>query len=272
MTGPYPHTHGRDDPSAPPLSELYLSPDPVDWHGTPVHPMFFRELGTESATVTLTLRTVVPPPGLRGVGIGLAVSGGHVEFEGRVLRGVDVWADAMTGGVQLALCPDDTEAAFSLTPVWMSADGTVTSWSGNYGMVIEHDPRGIVVLHCSVGVGAVEFSELVVELATAPPSPEAERYRRALYELAVAMHGRGDVEQACQLWRQAAGFGHAGAAYDLGVVRFRLGEHAEAERWWRAAAGHGDARAMAGLAEVLDRRGNAGEARAWRASAAAVPA
>ncbi|MEV6279571.1 hypothetical protein [Nocardia sp. NPDC051832] len=91
--------------------------------------------------------------------------------------------------------------------------------------------------------------------------------RGALYDLGVAMYSRGEEEQACGLWAQAAEAGHAAAAYDLGVVRFRSGDVGEAERWWRTAADRREPRAMAGLAELLDRQGNYAEARVWRACA-----
>ncbi|GAB2661021.1 tetratricopeptide repeat protein [Nocardia goodfellowii] len=92
--------------------------------------------------------------------------------------------------------------------------------------------------------------------------------RGALYDLGVAMYSRGEEDQACGLWAQAAEAGHAAAAYDLGVVRFRRGDVNDAERWWRTAAERREPRAMAGLAELLDRQGNYAEARRWRASAA----
>ncbi|WP_433685172.1 hypothetical protein [Nocardia sp. CA-119907] len=89
-------------------------------------------------------------------------------------------------------------------------------------------------------------------------------YRTALYDLGVAMFGRGEEDQACGLWAQAADAGHAGAAYDLGVVLFRRGELGDAERWWRTAADRRELRAMVGLAELLERQGNHTEASAWR--------
>ncbi|WP_067842897.1 tetratricopeptide repeat protein [Nocardia lijiangensis] len=103
--------------------------------------------------------------------------------------------------------------------------------------------------------------------------PQTERgaetgYRSALYDLGVAMFGRGEEEQACGLWAQAAQAGHPGAGYDLGVVLFRRGDLGGAEGWWRTAAELRDIRAMAGLAELLDRRGDHAEARMWRARAA----
>jgi hypothetical protein len=109
----------------------------------------------------------------------------------------------------------------------------------------------------------------------APQQPDSEPrqgaargYGSALYDLGVAMFGRGEEDQACGLWAQAADAGHAGAAYDLGVVLFRRGQLGDAERWWRTAADRRESRAMTGLAELLERQGNHTEASAWRACAA----
>ncbi|WP_228000025.1 tetratricopeptide repeat protein [Nocardia australiensis] len=104
--------------------------------------------------------------------------------------------------------------------------------------------------------------------ADEPGGAPGRDYRSALYELAVAMYRRGEVEQACSLWVQAADAGHATAAYDLGVVSFRRGDMPAAERWWRSAADRRESRAMIGLAELLERRGNPSEAQLWRARAA----
>ncbi|WP_067686110.1 tetratricopeptide repeat protein [Nocardia jejuensis] len=256
-----------------PLADRYDSRDPVTWNGAKVYPMHSQVVGTSPTTVSLALRSCAPRIGVRSLGIGLSVDGGHVLLAGRQLRGVDVWSDAMSDGIDLQVCPTNADAAIALTPVWVDETGRTVSWSGNYGMLITRE-QGHHVLHCSTGVGPPDFSELVVEVATAAtprrPEPPAEsaRYREALYELGVAMHGRGEEEQACQLWSQAATSGHLGAAYDLGVVRFRQRDLAEAEYWWRTAAEAGDTRAMSGLATVLERLGRSTEARIWRAALA----
>ncbi|WP_458685653.1 tetratricopeptide repeat protein [Nocardia tengchongensis] len=268
MQGSYPYAEPAT--TVPSLADRYAGADPVTWNGAQVYPLHSEPLGDSPATVRLTLRTAVARVGVRSLGIGLAVDRGNVLLGGRRIRGVDVWSDAMDGGIDLEVCPTDTDAAITLTPVWVDDSGATVSWIGNYGMLITREPAR-TVLHCSTGVGPPDFGELVVELTTTkkPPRPappaDASRYQNALYELGVAMQSRGDEEQACQLWTQAAEFGHLGAAYYLGVVRYRRGDYAEAEHWWRTAATHGDSRAMAGLAELLTRRGNSGEARAWRA-------
>ncbi|MFI6865685.1 tetratricopeptide repeat protein [Nocardia sp. NPDC050406] len=273
MSRSYPYA--ERETTTTPLADRYDSAAPLAWNGRSVYPMHCEPLGVEACIVTLTLRSVAPPEGVRSLGVGLSVEGGHVLLDGRKLRGVDVWSDAMRGGVALRVCPIGPGASFSLTPVWVDESEAIVSWTGNYGIVVQRGEP--TILRCSTGVGGPNFDELVVELRTgnsaavAEPEPtsDASRYRDALYELGVAMHGRGEEEQACQLWTQAAGFGHIGAAYDLGVVRFRQGAWADAEHWWRTAADHGDPRAMSGLAEVLDRRGNASEARVWRAACTA---
>ncbi|MFB8000793.1 tetratricopeptide repeat protein [Nocardia sp. NPDC056000] len=269
MTNSYQYAGWATDES--PLAHRYDSSEPLTWNGAKVYPLHSQSVGISPTTVTLTLRSAAPRRGVRGVGMGLAVESGHVLLNGRQLSGVDVWADAMSGGIELHVRPDSRDAAISLTPVWVDEFGDVVSWSGNYGMLITRE-RSCLVLHCSTGVGPPDFTELVVELATAPTPPDpippadAGRYTGALYDLGVALHHRGDDRKACELWRQAAGLGNMSAAYDLAVVLLRLGQLAESEQWWRIAAEHGNTRAMAGLADVLDRRGNPTEARIWRAA------
>ncbi|WP_330230784.1 hypothetical protein OHA40_33435 [Nocardia sp. NBC_00508] len=114
------------------------------------------------------------------------------------------------------------------------------------------------------------------ELSTATDAPRNETtrqsgdlgYRGALYDLGVAMHRRGEEQQACGLWAQASAAGHAGAAYELGAVRYRHGDTAGAESWWHTAAERGEPRAIAGLADLLEQQGKHTEARSWRTYAA----
>ncbi|MEV0297431.1 tetratricopeptide repeat protein [Nocardia sp. NPDC050710] len=389
MNEPYSQWRARNSIDNLPLAARYQTADPIRWNGSMVYPMYSEQFGPEPTLLTMALLSAAPPTGLRGHGIGLSVIDGYIGLDGRQLGGVDVWGDALHGGVTFELTPTSSNALFTVTPVWVDATGAQKSWTGNYGILIEDIPDGRIALWCSVGEGPPNFANLVVGMSTAatppavvpprpvavvtqpairqaaPPSPgpardtngnhpvaassdeppvpagAAERnifvaesesiatmphrfgeqlrslaaatapavsqtngiadvltpadsrapepcaappcdvqrpvapsnepdpgYRGALYDLGVAMYSRGEEDQACGLWAQAAAAGHAAAAYDLGVVRFRRGEMDQAEHWWRTAADRRESRAMAGLAELLDRQGNHAEARMWRTCAA----
>ncbi|WP_433655309.1 tetratricopeptide repeat protein [Nocardia sp. CA-128927] len=382
MNEPYSSWAARNSPDDRPLAARYQSAAPIVLRGSKVYPMYTEQVGPQPTTVTVTLLSAAPPAGLRGLGMGLSVVDGYVGLNGRRLAGVDVWSDALVGGISFDIIGTAPGTLVTLTPVWVDSFGEQKSWVGNYGIVIDSTPDGRIILWCSIGEGPANFANLVVEVQTAPatvppepqpaldaqhthplrsmpnlptnpsgaypsttpnsaphptmqsaqtnpggfaqPSPNAANsaaaqpppnphadaqpgptphlgsdaqygpgvqsaptrpiqakppveedpvpeedtsYRTALYDLGVAMYGRGEEDQACGLWAQAADAGHPGAAYDLGVVRFRRGDLANAERWWRTAADRREPRAMAGLAELLDRQGNYAEARVWRACA-----
>lgn len=411
MNKPYSSWAARNSSEELPLAGRYQSAEPIVWHGSMVYPMYTEQVGPAPTTVTVTLLSAAPPAGLRGLGMGLSVVEGYVDLHGRSLAGVDAWSDALAAGVSFDVTPTAPGTLVTLTPVWVDEFGTQKSWVGNYGIVIEHQPDGRIVLWCSIGEGPPNFANLVVEVHTAPavvtpnesipsapattpiatgtpssqspssagpptaptmpvsridvgpppnapssptgrppsnplsstngdpalngqaaqdtsarragtlftntqssrtaqpatdtqrpaptpqvsdtrtapasrprssekyaadiPRPEADSeqsgdpgYRSALYDLGVAMQSRGEEEQACGLWTQAAEAGHAVAAYELGMVRYRRGDPVGAEHWWRAAADRREPRAMAGLAELLDQQGNHDEAVAWRSFAA----
>ncbi|NKY43086.1 tetratricopeptide repeat protein [Nocardia cerradoensis] len=251
-----------------PLAERYPGTEPVGWHGVTVHPMYSQRLGAETTVVRLVLHAAAPPPGLLGLGIGVSVIDGYATLRGHRLPGVDVWSDALAEGTDLHLSGTGPAAAYTLTPVWMTATGAVESWTGNYGLVIERGAADSMLLRCSTGVGDPDFEELVVAMTVSVDAGgEQDRFRATLYHLGVEAHTRGDVDRARRMWRQAADLGHTAAAYDLGVLGYRTREFDEAQRWWRLAAEQGDSRAMAGLAEVLERRGDPDAARRWRAQA-----
>ncbi|WP_216903911.1 hypothetical protein, partial [Nocardia sp. ncl2] len=54
---------------------------------------------------------------LLGLGVGVSVLSGHVALEGRRIRGVDVWTDALSGGVEVEVCgPGSTESSTAEPP------------------------------------------------------------------------------------------------------------------------------------------------------------
>ncbi len=191
-----------------PLAERFQGTEPVGWRGVSVHPMYSQRLAADRTVVRLSLLAAAPPGSVRGLGIGLSVLDGYVLLRGRKLSGVDVWTDAIAEGAELQLGRTGPAAAYTLTPVWMTADGVVESWTGNYGVVIERGTDGAMVLRCSSGIGEPDFGELIVSVtATTETSGEQDRFRSALYDLGVGAHTSGETEQARHFWRQAADLG-----------------------------------------------------------------
>jgi TPR repeat protein len=85
--------------------------------------------------------------------------------------------------------------------------------------------------------------------------------------LGVLLAGRGQVDEAEDLYRRAAEAGLPEAMNNLGaLVEGR--DAAGAEQWYRRAAGTGQPAAMTNLAALLARRGQVEEAAAWYEKAA----
>ncbi|MGQ4600770.1 hypothetical protein [Nocardia sp. R6R-6] len=168
MNDPYSSWAARHSPEAVPLAARYQSADPIRLRGSMVYPMYTEQIGPSPTTVTVTMLSAAPPAGLRGLGIGLSVVDGYVDLHGRLLGGVDAWSDALAAGVGFHVTPTAPSTLVRLTPVWVDEFGTQKSWTGNYGIVVEHQPEGRVVLWCSIGEGPPNFANLVVEVSTAP--------------------------------------------------------------------------------------------------------
>ncbi|GGK91284.1 hypothetical protein GCM10011588_02030 [Nocardia jinanensis] len=155
----------------PPLAARYRSAEPIDWEGTAVYPLYSEQLPTAAAALTVTLLSATPPAGLTGVGIGLSMVDGYIGIDRRRLAGVDIWHDALERGITFDLSATAPGALFALTPVWADAAGEPRSWSGNYGIVVEHTDNDRTVLWCSMGEGPPDFADLVVEVRSTPVDP-----------------------------------------------------------------------------------------------------
>src|SRR6185369_7312829 len=77
-----------------------------------------------------------------------------------------------------------------------------------------------------------------------------EGYTRATFEARPPWESVGNLSEAAEWYRRAAGRGHAQAAYFLGrLYAEKLGDWAKAEPWYRQAAEGGNNSAHQALAE-----------------------
>ncbi|KIA60039.1 tetratricopeptide repeat protein [Nocardia vulneris] len=168
MNETYSSWAGRNSPEDLPLADRYQSAEPIVLRGSKIYPMYTEQVGPAPTAVTLTLLSAAPPPGLRGLGMGVSVVNGYVALNGRRLAGVDVWSDALVGGITFDIVGTGSGTLVTLTPVWVDAFGEQKSWVGNYGIVIETTPDDRIVLWCSIGEGPANFANLVLEVQSAP--------------------------------------------------------------------------------------------------------
>ncbi|MFB8279470.1 tetratricopeptide repeat protein [Nocardia colli] len=174
MNEPYSSWAARNSPDDRPLAARYQSAEPIVLRGSKVYPMYTEQVGPEPTTVTVTLLSAAPPAGLRGLGMGLSVVDGYVGLNGRRLAGVDVWSDALVGGISFDIIGTAPVTLVTLTPVWVDGFGEQKSWVGNYGIVIESAPDGRTILWCSIGEGPANFANLVVDVTTSPAAVPAQ--------------------------------------------------------------------------------------------------
>lgn len=151
-----------------PLATRYRNAAPIEWQGNTVYPMYTEQLPTSSSALSIALLSATPPPGLHSFGLGLSVVDGYIGLDGRRLDAVDIWRNALTGGITFELSATVRGALFTLTPVWTDTEGEPLSWLGNYGVVVDRRTDNRVVLRCSIGEGPPDFTDLVVEVRTAP--------------------------------------------------------------------------------------------------------
>lgn len=224
---------------------------------------------------TMTMKYTLPP-------WGAVPTRPSAVDEQRATPGPESVWDALPGPAHSAESPVSSEpAAVTLAPesaqTWPSPpDGAAGSTQDR----VTGDPTTSEPVYSPAPGSAFEQHAATDPLPETAPGPAfapaqaadaadpGAAYRNALYELGTAMYDRGEQEQACGLWAQAAEAGHAQAAHDLAVLLFRGGDHTTAEGWWRVAAGYGEFRSMSLLAELLARRGESEEAAQWRTRAA----
>ncbi|MFD4459825.1 hypothetical protein [Nocardia sp. NPDC058480] len=279
---------GAQRPGEPvPLDQRYHGADPIEWCGAAVYPMYTEALPAGTTAVHLRALSVMAPEDVTGLGLGLSVHDGHVNLNGKSLAGVDIWYEALAGGIDISVTADAPDALFTLTPVWVAESGTHQSWTGNYGMVVDLLPDGASTLWCSTGPGTPDFNELVVELSTGPAQPanpipparSAEPTGHAEATPPVVSTGPesptvnppppvtiapADPPTLPQPTNQGVG----GALHDLGTAMHERGEHDSARALWTQAAQAGHSGAAYDLGTLLLRQGERAAAEQWWKAAA----
>jgi hypothetical protein len=150
-----------------------------------VHPMFrayvnpgdvFRVTwlsAASSPTQGITLRMRMPGVARRRGEGGLLRSGG-VESSAIVL-----WADKERPYDDVECASRRDGAELWISNRWRGQDGVVHEWLENFGMVVEDLAESGVLLRCSDGDGAPDFTALVVRIELRKPDGRLARFQRA---------------------------------------------------------------------------------------------
>lgn len=99
----------------------------------------------------------------------LAVNDGVLEVNGIQAAQIALWSDTSPEEVEVRV-RGERATSIDVWNAWLIG-GVDTSWLGNAGIVTKAAPNG-QVLHCSDGVGAPDFTDLVVEVHVKHPTSE----------------------------------------------------------------------------------------------------
>ncbi|MBS0537060.1 MAG: hypothetical protein JSR72_23630 [Proteobacteria bacterium] len=131
---------------------------PIDIDGIILRPSYRLALkgGSHRFLVRRLKAKAFPLQGLR-----MKAQKGDIEVNGQRLRDVVLWADTSPELVEIAV---SSKNGCELI-VWNSwqVDGLTQAWVGNAGLSVAQDGDA-VTLSCSDGVGAVNLSDLVVQI------------------------------------------------------------------------------------------------------------
>ncbi|TCC36937.1 hypothetical protein [Kribbella sindirgiensis] len=104
-------------------------------------------------------------------GISLSARGVDLRINGRLLSKAIVWIDSAPSPFAVEIVPQrrtakaaNLEGNVRIWNSWDDGTGVTHAWIGNAGILIDPQPDGIVRLHCSDGVGGVDFESLVLDI------------------------------------------------------------------------------------------------------------
>lgn len=146
------------------LAERFIKADgaPIEVDGKLVHMMFELPPIRRSTELRVQLKTDSERP----QGLHMKARGGKLDINDQVADDVILWSDTAPGTVMAGMRPRSPSKpmAVRVWNAWREPEGTISAWTGDAGIVVEERAPGDVVLHCSDGVGAPTFDDLVVAL------------------------------------------------------------------------------------------------------------
>jgi hypothetical protein len=138
---------------------------PIERDGQLVHMLYELPPVTSPARLRVALTAGAPrPQGLR-----LKARGGSVRVNDQLLDDVVLWTDTAPPELTVELVPKSASKPLVLRAwnAWRDPAGSTQAWIGDAGLLIADEGDGSVVLSCSDGFDAVDFSDLVARLTLA---------------------------------------------------------------------------------------------------------
>ena len=91
---------------------------------------------------------------------------GYIEVNGRKLTAPTFWTSTAPRMFSFRCFPKKTEGIMNIWNVWENVEykENIDAWVGNAGLYIEKIDDESIVLHCSNGVGDVNFEDLVLKI------------------------------------------------------------------------------------------------------------
>jgi hypothetical protein len=101
----------------------------------------------------------------RPQGIGLEAKGSPIEINGEQRGEFRLWTDSAPERVDVKVVDLARLRQLRVWNTWKYPNGATDAWTGNFGMVVEHDEGGLS-FRCSDGLGEAGFTDLVFRVET----------------------------------------------------------------------------------------------------------
>ncbi|WP_148134548.1 hypothetical protein [Candidatus Formimonas warabiya] len=91
---------------------------------------------------------------------------GYIEVNGQKLNSPIFWTDTAPRTFSFKCFPKKTEGIMGIWNVWKNIEykENTDAWIGNAGLYVERIDDEKTILHCSNGIGDVNFDDLVLQI------------------------------------------------------------------------------------------------------------